>query len=60
MNYVDGFPNIEPPLGFYNFLKQISCAQIKRTPKYLFFIIISGVFFIGFSVGLWAVRIQCN
>lgn len=41
-------------------LNKYLVSQIKRTLKYLFFVVINGIFFIGFSVGLWDVRMQCN
>ena len=41
-------------------LNKYLVSQIKRTLKYLYFIIINGIVFFGFSVDLWDIRMQCN
>lgn len=37
MNYIHDFPNIDPPMGFYNFFKQTYCVPNKRNAQVLIF-----------------------
>lgn len=41
-------------------LNKYLVSQIKSTLKYLYFVIINGIVFIGFSVDLWDIRMPCN